>query len=260
MSYEPRFTLSSSLSRHLNEIAVLREEILCAAARAKTAAVPKNRPARFTLDRAFALANGEDFPVVTDGPTRQMLDWFTRRLKVEGQSGWQRWTHEDVCKVHTLVAGRDAVNPRSAGRYRQIAVRAGVDVPPAPRSVPRLMSDLLEWWGARGLERPAVVTSAIVHYRIADIHPFVDGNGRLGRALAWWELYRRGFDNPLLLSLKEPYWGQRRDYYRAFRGVSRSGKDLTAWLEYNAQALGLALKQKSTCLLTSRHRFADIHA
>jgi len=41
-------------------------------------------------------------------------------------------------------------------------------------------------------ELSPVLSSAILHHRFESIHPFADGNGRTGRALALWELYRRG--------------------------------------------------------------------
>ena len=104
------------------------------------------------------------------------------------------------------------------------------------------MNELCEWWNTKAPELPAVLTSAIVHYRISDIHPFPDGNGRLGRALALWELYRSGFDR--LISWNEPYWGERRHYYAALRAVRRRREDLTGWMEYSAKGLLLALEKK----------------
>ena len=45
------------------------------------------------------------------------------------------------------------------------------------------VKELLEWWNTRAPELSPVLTSAILHYRFEDIHPFADGNGRTGRAL-----------------------------------------------------------------------------
>ncbi|MSP72827.1 MAG: hypothetical protein EXR76_11790, partial [Myxococcales bacterium] len=47
-----------------------------------------------------------------------------------------------------------------------------------------LMFELLEWWNKRSVELSPVLSSAILHYRFEDIHPFAEGNGRTGRALA----------------------------------------------------------------------------
>jgi len=131
----------------------------------------------------------------------------------------------------------------SAGQYRTITVRAGRFVPPPPSEVSRLLFELLEWWNTKAPELSVVLTSAIVHYRISDIHPFPDGNGRLGRALALWELYRSGFDSHPIFSLNDCYWGERRHYYAALRAVRRQREDLTGWLEYSAEGLRLTLER-----------------
>ena len=67
-------------------------------------------------------------------------------------------------------------------------------MPPPPEDVLGLMFDLLEWWNKDVLGILPVLSSAIVHHRFETIHSFADGNRRPGRALALWELDRRGFD------------------------------------------------------------------
>jgi Fic family protein len=73
------------------------------------------------------------------------------------------------------------------------------------------------------------------------MHPFADGNGRTGRALALWELYRRGFDTHHIFSVDEYYWEDRPAYYAALGQVHHHGDDLTCWLEYCATGLRLTL-------------------
>jgi Fic family protein len=87
------------------------------------------------------------------------------------------------------------------------------------------------------------LSSAIVHYRFEAIHPFADGNGRTGRALALWELYRRGFDTHHIFSVDEFYWEDRSRYYAALQAVRQQGDDLTAWLEYCAEGLQQTLER-----------------
>ena len=62
-------------------------------------------------------------------------------------------------------------------------------------------------------------------------------DGRTGRALAVWELYRRGFDTHHIFSVDEYYWEDRPAYYAALDAVRREGDDLTHWLEYCAVGL-----------------------
>lgn len=88
-----------------------------------------------------------------------------------------------------------------------------------------------------------ILSSAIIHYRFEAIHPFADGNGRTGRALALWELYRRGFDTHHIFSVDEFYWEDRPRYYAALQAVRVQGEDLTGWLDYCAEGLGLTLER-----------------
>jgi len=89
-------------------------------------------------------------------------------------------------------------------------------------------------------------TSAILHYRFEWIHPFADGNGRTGRALALWELYRRGFDSHHIFSVDEYYWEDRPADYEALDAVRRAGEDLTGWLEYCAEGWRQTLERAWT--------------
>jgi Fic family protein len=106
-----------------------------------------------------------------------------------------------------------------------------------------LVAELLEWWHARSGAWSPVISSAVIHYQFEAIHPFADGNGRTGRALALWELYRRGFDTHHIFSVDEVYWENRPRYYAALDAVRRQGDDLTGWLEYAAGALHLTLER-----------------
>lgn len=72
-------------------------------------------------------------------------------------------------------------------------------VPPAPEAVPALMDDLLVYLG--GAQHSPVVQAALVHAQFETIHPFVDGNGRVGRALIHTVLSRRGVTPAAILPI-----------------------------------------------------------
>ena len=124
-----------------------------------------------------------------------------------------------------------------------IRVRVGQLVPPPPDEVSGLMFELLEWWNKAAPGLSPVLSSAIVHHRFETIHPFADGNGRTGRALALWEVYRRGFDSHHIFAVDEFYWEDRPRYYAALDAVRREGDDLTSWLEYCAEGLRQTLER-----------------
>jgi Fic family protein len=78
---------------------------------------------------------------------------------------------------------------------------------------------------------PPLVTIALAHYQFEAIHPFLDGNGRVGRLLITLFLIERKILPTPLLYLSAFFEAARRDYYDGLRGVSTSGA-WNEWLEY----------------------------
>jgi Fic family protein len=101
-------------------------------------------------------------------------------------------------------------------------------VPPPPDELPDLLADL-ERFVHEETVLPPLVEAALVHYQFETIHPFLDGNGRLGRLLIVFLLVVRDRLTDPLLYLS-PYFEARRDeYYEALQGVRERG-DLGWWL------------------------------
>jgi Fic family protein len=94
-------------------------------------------------------------------------------------------------------------------------------VPPPPENVPTLLDDLCSFCNDDAL--PAVVQAALAHAQFETIHPFVDGNGRTGRALIHLVLRRRGLAQRVLppLSLILATWSE--DYVAALMGTRYEG-------------------------------------
>jgi Fic family protein len=107
------------------------------------------------------------------------------------------------------------------------------------------MRDLLEWLNGPGQAWPAVIGSAILHYQFEFIHPFGDGNGRVGRLLATWELYRRQFDSQHIFAVDEILLENRPGYYRSLDRTQSEGHDLTGWVEFIAETVAEALRRTS---------------
>jgi Fic family protein len=106
------------------------------------------------------------------------------------------------------------------------------------------MQQLIEWVNQEGKRWPAIVSSAILHQRFEWIHPFGDGNGRVGRALALWELYRRQFDTHHLFAVDETLWEHRKQYYAELsRAESGMDPDLTAWIYFMADMIEKTLEK-----------------
>lgn len=78
---------------------------------------------------------------------------------------------------------------------------------------------------------PPLVHAALMHYQFEAIHPFIDGNGRVGRLLITLSLCARGVLTEPLLYLSAFFEATRNDYYDGLRGITARG-DWAGWLEY----------------------------
>ncbi|MGH8528843.1 MAG: Fic family protein [Nevskiales bacterium] len=254
MGYQPRFTITPALLTRVEAITALRERIQGASVQvAWIPALQKDTRIRnvhsstaiegnpLTLEQVRAVEEGVAL-AVPERSRREVLNYFAALRRIEKQANKKRLTHEDVLRLHAIIAG-EVMDQGEAGRYRTIRVRVGAYFPPAPAEVSGLMFELLEWWSKDSPKLSPVLSSAIVHYQFEAIHPFADGNGRTGRALALWELYRRGFDTHHIFSVDEFYCEGRPRYYAALQAVREQGNDLTSWLEYSAEGLEETLER-----------------
>jgi Fic family protein len=157
-------------------------------------------------------------------------------------------TVEDVLAVHgRLLAGTRL--DRYAGKLREVQNWIGGSsfnpcsaafVPPPADQVPALMNDLCDFCNADAL--PAVAQAAIAHAQFETIHPFVDGNGRVGRALVHVILRRRGLATKLVppISLVLATWSD--DYVAGLTGTRHRGERedaveaINAWISLFAAA------------------------
>lgn len=255
VSYEPQLTVSHRLVAQIEAVAALRQRIQHAAVELSwIPALQKDTRTRnvhastaiegnpLTLEQVRALEEGRTLAAADVRSQREVLNYFAGLRYVEKNAGKKTIRHDNILELHRILAAA-VMDQGQAGRYRTIAVRVGRYVPPAPGDVSGLMMELLDWWNKQSAELSPMISSAILHYRFEAIHPFADGNGRTGRALALWELYRRGFDTHHIFSVDEYYWEDRSRYYAALERVRSAGDDLTGWLEYCAEGLRQTLER-----------------
>jgi Fic family protein len=255
VTYEPQFTVTPALLGKIEAIAALRERIQNATVQvAWIPALQKDSRVRnahsstaiegnpLTLEQVRAVEADPASISVESRARREVLNYFAALRHVEKHATKKRLSHQDILRLHAVIAG-DVMDQGEAGRYRMIRVRVGAYLPPPHEDVSGLMFELLEWWNKKSTELSPIVSSSIVHYRFEAIHPFADGNGRTGRLLALWELYRRGFDSHHIFSVDEYYWENRPRYYAALQNVRSEGEDLTSWLEYSAEGLHQTLER-----------------
>ncbi|MBI3385670.1 Fic family protein [Candidatus Gottesmanbacteria bacterium] len=167
---------------------------------------------------------------------------------------------ETLQHVHTLTVHR-ILPEQTIGQYRktQVVVKNSQTGevtfrPPPSVEVPFLIKDFLEWLNTTESESlHTALKAGIAQYELVRIHPFLDGNGRVARALATLILFSEGYDVKRFFTLEEYYDREPLRYYEALQSVGKNQGNLTGWLEYFSEGLAIELtrvKEKVKSLST----------
>jgi Fic family protein len=189
------------------------------------------------------------------GSAKHIREVENANAAYEQAADWSPTSPSDLLKAHRRVM--KGLLP-DAGRWRSASVgvmrgrRATHIAPPAAR-VPRLVAELLRW--ARVSPVPPLIKACVVHYELQFIHPFSDGNGRVGRLWQHVSLLRV---SPAFASLpvESVIHDRQAKYYRALAASDRAG-DSTPFLLFSLTALRDALNELLTQVRPQRETTED---
>jgi Fic family protein len=147
-----------------------------------------------------------------------------------------------ILDAHLTLMRDDPVEQQYAGRLRDVqnwiggsdhSPRGAIYVPPPPDEVARAMEDLIDF-ASRG-DLPVLAQAAIAHAQFESIHPFTDGNGRIGRALINMVLRRSGATHRVIVPVASALVADRSGYFAL----------LDAYREGDAERLIVAIADAS---------------
>ena len=174
------------------------------------------------------------------GPPREIQEVKNAFAAYEAMPSWNPTSAKDLLAAHRLML-HGLLDAPGRFRTRAVGVAKGNQVvhlaPPAAR-VPELVKNLLAW--LKRTDTHPLVASAVVHYELEFIHPFADGNGRLGRL---WQTLILSRWQPLFawLPVETVIRERQTDYYRVLAACDKAGQS-TAFIEFSLAALLTALR------------------
>lgn len=247
--YSPDFKTTGRVARLLEEIAQMRERIRTSLIRVPwVPSLVTDAMARLawgstaiegctlSLEAVRGLLEGKKAIGYPDKHVRMAQNYLNALSWIQKREKAREITEKNLFQLHKIL-GEGAIDEGPVGKYRKVDVRAGLHVGAPWQEVPEVTRDLLEWLNGPASELPAVFSSAILHLRLAEIHPFRDGNGRVARAMATWELYRKGFDTLHIFALDEVLQENRAFYIKNLQRVQVEGQDLGGWIEFVAETV-----------------------
>ena len=176
--------------------------------------------------------------------TAERLFGWHAALFPTGRSGMRKIT---VGAWRTPEAGAMQVVSGPIGREK-----VHFEAPTSPRLAAE-MARFLEWFEAVSNIDP-VLKAGIAHFWFVTIHPFEDGNGRIGRALADMALTRADGTPERFYSMSAQIEAERKDYYAQLERGQRGSLDITPWLTWFLGCLGRAIERAHASLAGILHK------
>lgn len=158
-------------------------------------------------------------------------------------------TEERLLYIHGLMTHKTLKNETDAGRFRvdedNIVIQNEltgdiVFTPPAASDIRLFVKDLCHFFNSsdKGPFIHPIIRGIIVHYMIAYVHPFVDGNGRTARALFYWYMMREGYQLTKYMSISRMIMESKTSYEYAYRYADLDDNDIGYFVAYNLRILG----------------------
>ena len=172
-------------------------------------------------------------------------------------------TEEALLHIHRLMTEKTMDNPEDAGRFRtndKVVVADMVEgdiiyTPPSFQEIPEFVKSLCDFFNndnPRTFIHP-IIRGIIVHFMLAFMHPFADGNGRTARALFYWYMLKEKYWLTEYMSISRVIAKSKPSYEKSFRYVENDGNDIGYFVAYNLRALEISFQQLTDYIQRKQH-------
>jgi Fic family protein len=247
--YQPPLTLTTKMLALIAEISEQIGQLTAVDERLQTPQLRRNNRIR-TIQASLAIENNtlsiEQVTAVLAGQRvlglpREIQEVRNAFAAYEAMPEWRSSSRSDLLRAHALLMG-GLIDDCGQFRRAGVGIYRGdklVHMAPPPSRVARLIEDLLAWLGASDWH--PLIISCVFHYEFEFIHPFADGNGRMGRL---WQTLILSQWRPVLAYLPvEAVIREQQDAYYAALSAADQLAESTPFVEFMLQALCFALAE-----------------
>lgn len=156
-------------------------------------------------------------------------------------------TEDALLHIHSLMTENTLDNPDDCGRFRDNDNVVVVDesksevvhTPPTYTEIPEFVKVFCDYFNAKEGELflHPIIKGIILHFMIAYMHPFADGNGRTARAIFYWYMLKEGYWLMEYMSISRIIYKKKNDYEKAFLYAEADGNDIGYFILYHLKVL-----------------------
>ncbi len=175
----------------------------------------------------------------------QIYDTYDQVLTHEMLYGWHALLMQNENKISDIGKYRTHKDPMQIVSGRLDKQMIYFEAPPS-KKIHQEMDKFIKWFNDSRHEMSVLARAAIAHVYFESIHPFEDGNGRIGRALVEKAL-SQSLERPILIAISETITKRKKEYYQALATCNKTLK-ITNWVNFFAEII-IQAQEESLCLI-----------